>query len=137
MTVPLMNKLNGDERYDDAVKVYELGCERGFFATALGKSKEADVMLLAIGAFKEQNAKESLAKLEESRLLIEDDTSKPLQSKLIVFTQCDEHHIPVYHIEHQGSDSSEDFEEHHYPFAGKENVYVKLGIVEIGSGKLQ
>ncbi len=54
-------------------------------------------------------------------------------SRLIAFTEVDERHIPVYRIVHQGSDlvgpSAE--EDHRYPFAGKANAIVRLGVIDV------
>jgi len=53
-------------------------------------------------------------------------------SSRIAFTQYDTRHIPSYRIKHLGSEDSEGIEEEHeYPFVGKENAKVMLGIVPI------
>ena len=46
----------------------------------------------------------------------------------IAYQETDERHIPLYPIVHQGGDAWT-VEHHRYPFAGKENAKVKLGIV--------
>lgn len=43
----LLNKLVEDKRYDDAVKVFEYGVQRGF-QTASGRAYPTDVVMLAI-----------------------------------------------------------------------------------------
>lgn len=54
-------------------------------------------------------------------------------SQMIAFEQVDESNIPVYHIIHQGKDTTGDQaqEDHHYPFAGGENARVRLGVVSL------
>ncbi|HOT92090.1 MAG TPA: S9 family peptidase [Anaerolineae bacterium] len=49
----------------------------------------------------------------------------------LAFTEVDETHIPIYRIVHQGQDNvgAEVQEEHRYPFAGKANAKVRLGVV--------
>lgn len=58
-------------------------------------------------------------------------------SQRIAFTEVDETHIPLYRIVHQGKDETgESFQEdHHYPFAGKANARLKLGVVSIQGGE--
>ncbi len=51
----------------------------------------------------------------------------------IAYQETDERHIPLYPIVHQGGDSWT-VEHHRYPFAGKENAKVKLGIVAATGG---
>lgn len=51
-------------------------------------------------------------------------------SKFIAFEQVDENHIPIFTIVHQGKDTIEE-EQHRFPFAGKENPKVRLGVVSI------
>ena len=48
-----MNKLIEDKRYDDAVKVFEFGSERGF-STSTGRAFPTDVIMLAIEALYRQ-----------------------------------------------------------------------------------
>ncbi|MCG3134560.1 MAG: Dipeptidyl aminopeptidase 4 [Planctomycetes bacterium] len=52
-------------------------------------------------------------------------------SSRIAFEECDETHIPVYRIVHQGKDATGDAaqEDHRYPFAGQANAKVRLGVV--------
>ncbi len=54
----------------------------------------------------------------------------------LAFTEVDETHIPIYRIVHQGQDHvGEDAQEdHRYPFAGKANAKVRLGIVPVTGG---
>ena len=69
-------------------------------------------------------------------------------SHAILFTRTDESNVPVYRIMHQDVDSSSSgssstsnkhnnnnkstaYEDHRYPFAGKENPSVKLGLIQI------
>lgn len=54
-------------------------------------------------------------------------------SKKLAFVEVDESHIPAYRIVHQGSPDINDdsWEEHSYPFAGKDNAIVKLFVAEI------
>ncbi|PID87076.1 MAG: peptidase S9 [Chloroflexi bacterium] len=56
-------------------------------------------------------------------------------SQSIAFAEVDETHIPVYRIIHQGQDSvgEEAQEEHRYPFAGKDNAKVRLGVIRLDS----
>ncbi|MBK9262677.1 MAG: S9 family peptidase [Polyangiaceae bacterium] len=56
----------------------------------------------------------------------------------IAFTEVDETHIPVYRIVHQGKDAvgPEAQEDHHYPFAGKDNAKVRLAVVGVADGKV-
>lgn len=58
-------------------------------------------------------------------------------SQRLAFQEADETHIPVYRIMHQGKDAvGEDAQEdHHYPFAGRENAKVRLGVVSINGGE--
>ena len=48
-----MNKLIEDKRYDDAVKVYEYGIQRGFQSSS-GRTFPTDVVMLAIEALYRQ-----------------------------------------------------------------------------------
>lgn len=54
----------------------------------------------------------------------------------IAYCEVDERHIPVYRIVHQGSDevgpAAE--EDHRYPFAGRDNARVRLGVVPAAGG---
>ncbi|UJR25472.1 hypothetical protein I4U23_006818 [Adineta vaga] len=52
-------------------------------------------------------------------------------SEFIAFTQVDESNVPVFRITHSGSDDPDQVEEHRYPFAGKANVNVTVGIIDI------
>src|SRR5436309_2271712 len=52
---------------------------------------------------------------------------------LVAFEQVDESLIPIYPIVHQAREPLE-IEEHRYPFAGKENARVKLGVVSLDTG---
>jgi len=60
----LMNKLIEEQRYDDAIKVFDYGTQRGFNTTT-GRTFPADVVMLAIEGLYRQNSKESLAKAKE------------------------------------------------------------------------
>jgi dipeptidyl-peptidase-4 len=54
----------------------------------------------------------------------------------IAFEEFDERHIPVYRIVHQGADDPDGaFEDHHYPFAGRPNVHVRLGVATVDGGE--
>ncbi len=55
----------------------------------------------------------------------------------IAFTEVDETHIPVYRIMHQGKGEvgAEAQEDHHYPFAGMANAYVRLGVIATTGGE--
>jgi len=57
-------------------------------------------------------------------------------SKWIAFAEVDETHIPIYRIVHQGkSETGENAQEdHHYPFAGKENAKVRLAVISAAGG---
>mmetsp|Transcript_17781 Transcript_17781/g.35120 ORF Transcript_17781/g.35120 Transcript_17781/m.35120 type:complete len:852 (+) Transcript_17781:615-3170(+) len=54
-------------------------------------------------------------------------------SRFIAFELVDESHIPEYRIMHQGKDEvgAEAQEDHRYPFAGKANPHVRLGVVPV------
>lgn len=49
----LLNKLVEDKRYDDAIKVFEFGSQRGFTTTS-GRTYPTDVVMLAIEALYRQ-----------------------------------------------------------------------------------
>jgi dipeptidyl-peptidase 4 len=55
----------------------------------------------------------------------------------LAFAEVDESHIPVYRIVHQGQDAVGDGaqEDHRYPFAGKANAKVRLGVVSLAGGE--
>ena len=57
-------------------------------------------------------------------------------SQWLAFEEVDETHIPIYRILHLGEDQVGEGaqEDHHYPFAGKENVRVRLGVVSRQGG---
>jgi dipeptidyl-peptidase-4 len=59
-------------------------------------------------------------------------------STQIAFTEVDETHIPVYRIIHQGSDAVGEGaqEDHRYPFAGKANAKIRLGVVPATGGEM-
>ncbi|KAF8380041.1 hypothetical protein HHK36_027511 [Tetracentron sinense] len=59
-------------------------------------------------------------------------------SKYIAFTQVDSSEIPLFRIMHQGKSSvgSDAQEDHAYPFAGKSNVKVRLGVVSSSGGPI-
>lgn len=42
-----MNKLLEDQRYDDTMKIFDYGCQRGF-TTTTGRTFPSDVMMLAV-----------------------------------------------------------------------------------------
>jgi dipeptidyl-peptidase 4 len=58
-------------------------------------------------------------------------------SQSLAFAEVDESHIPVYRIVHQGQDGVGDGaqEDHRYPFAGKANAKVRLGVVGLAGGE--
>ena len=58
-------------------------------------------------------------------------------SKRIAFTEVDETEIPVYRIVHQGKDAvgTGAQEDHRYPFAGKANARVRLGVISVDGGE--
>jgi dipeptidyl-peptidase-4 len=58
-------------------------------------------------------------------------------SQWIAFTEVDETHIPVYRIVHQGKDVVGEGaqEDHRYPFVGKANARVRLGVVSVEGGE--
>ncbi|CAF4754376.1 unnamed protein product [Rotaria sp. Silwood1] len=60
----LLNKLVEDKRYDDAIKVFEYGMQRGFTTTS-GRTYPTDAVTLTIEALYRQNTKQSLAKAKE------------------------------------------------------------------------
>lgn len=53
--------------------------------------------------------------------------------RFLAYEQADDRHIPEYVIPHLGTDVPT-FESHRYPFAGAENVKVRLGVVPVGGG---
>jgi dipeptidyl-peptidase-4 len=57
-------------------------------------------------------------------------------SRWIAFEEVDERHIPVYRITHQGKDHTGEGaqEDHRYPFAGRDNARVRLGVISIAGG---
>ncbi len=57
-------------------------------------------------------------------------------SQQIAFAEVDETHIPIYRIVHQGKDTVGENaqEDHRYPFAGRANARVRLGVVSIEGG---
>ncbi|KAL4204805.1 hypothetical protein AMTRI_Chr01g133950 [Amborella trichopoda] len=61
-----------------------------------------------------------------------------LDSKYIAFTEVDATEIPIYRIMHQGKSyvGSDAEEDHAYPFAGKANVKVRLGVVPSSGGEI-
>lgn len=52
----------------------------------------------------------------------------------IAYQETDERHIPLYAIPHIG-DAEYSVETHRYPFAGKANAKVKLGVVAVDGGE--
>lgn len=52
-------------------------------------------------------------------------------SRFLAFTQVDESNVPIFRISHLGSDDPEQVEEHRYPFTGKSNVQVTVGIIDL------
>ncbi|CAF4091725.1 unnamed protein product, partial [Rotaria magnacalcarata] len=60
----LMNKLIEEKRYDDAVKVFDFGSQRGF-STASGRVFPSDVVMLAIEGLYRKNTKDALTKAKE------------------------------------------------------------------------
>ncbi len=54
----------------------------------------------------------------------------------LAFVEVDETHIPAYRIIHQGKDEVGDAaqEDHGYPFAGRDNARVRLGVVSSQGG---
>ncbi|GBG31615.1 Dipeptidyl peptidase 9 [Hondaea fermentalgiana] len=56
-------------------------------------------------------------------------------SQHIAFELVDESHIPEYRIMHQGKEEVGDSaqEDHRYPFAGKANPHVRLGVVSVAA----
>ena len=57
-------------------------------------------------------------------------------SASIAYCEVDERHIPVYRIVHQGSDEVGPAaqEDHRYPFAGRDNARIRLGVVPAVGG---
>src|SRR5262249_29586595 len=51
----------------------------------------------------------------------------------IAFQETDERHVPLYTIAHQGQ-ADPVVETHRYPFAGKANAKVRLGVVSVTGG---
>lgn len=98
----LLNKLVEDQRYDDAIKVFEFGSQRGFTTTS-GRNYPTDVVMLAIEALyrqvndsfldetfffpmeKFQNTKQSLGKAKEliSNVMQRDSDINPRTASLL------------------------------------------------------
>lgn len=49
----------------------------------------------------------------------------------IAFQHTDESHIPIFRIPHLASEDPHAYEDHRYPFAGKENARVKIGVIDV------
>jgi dipeptidyl-peptidase 4 len=60
-------------------------------------------------------------------------------SRWLAFEEVDERHIPEYTITHQGKNEVGEAaqEQHRYPFAGKENAHVRLGVVSRDGGEVK
>jgi dipeptidyl-peptidase 4 len=60
-------------------------------------------------------------------------------SQQIAFIEVDETHIPPYRIIHQGKDEVGDRaqEDHGYPFAGRDNARVRLGVIASKGGPIR
>jgi dipeptidyl-peptidase-4 len=58
-------------------------------------------------------------------------------SQWLAFTEVEERHIPVYRIVHQGKDEVGEgaHEDHRYPFAGRANAMVRLGVIPASGGE--
>jgi dipeptidyl-peptidase-4 len=58
-------------------------------------------------------------------------------SRWLAFEAADEAHIPIYRIVHQGKDATGEHaqEDHRYPFAGRPNARVRLGVVSVEGGE--
>ena len=52
----------------------------------------------------------------------------------IAYEEADDRHIPAYTIAHMGPDDTS-AEVHRYPFPGKANARVRLGVVDVGGGE--
>ena len=52
----------------------------------------------------------------------------------IAYEEADDRHIPAYTIAHMGADDTS-AEVHRYPFPGKANAKVRLGVVDVGGGE--
>lgn len=52
-------------------------------------------------------------------------------SRFLAFTQVDESNVPIFRISPSGSDDPDEVEEHRYPFTGKSNVQVTVGIIDL------
>ncbi|CAF0865470.1 unnamed protein product [Rotaria sordida] len=52
-------------------------------------------------------------------------------SCFIAFTQVDGSNVPVLRISHLGSEDPDHIDEYRYPFAGKANVHVTVGIIDL------
>lgn len=57
-------------------------------------------------------------------------------SARLAFTEVDERHMPAYRIVHQGADDTgpRAEEEHRYPFSGRANAKIRLGVVPAAGG---
>lgn len=55
----------------------------------------------------------------------------------LAYAEVDERHIPIYRIVHQGKDAvgADAQEDHAYPFAGRDNARVRLGVVPASGGE--
>lgn len=54
----------------------------------------------------------------------------------IAFQETDERHIPLLRIPHFGSQKVEE-EAHRYPFVGADNAKVRLGVVDLATGRIE
>jgi dipeptidyl-peptidase-4 len=57
-----------------------------------------------------------------------------LDSSSLAYIEADSRHIPHYPIAHQGKEIFE-IEEHRYPFAGRGNATVRLGVISVEGGE--
>jgi dienelactone hydrolase len=51
--------------------------------------------------------------------------------RYIAFQHTDDLHVPLFRIAHPGSDAPDEDETHRYPFAGKRNPVVRLGVLAV------
>jgi dipeptidyl-peptidase-4 len=59
-------------------------------------------------------------------------------SQRLAFVEVDERHIPLYRIVHQGKATIGEGaqEDHRYPFAGRDNAHVRLGVIPLQGGEV-
>jgi len=99
----LLNKLVEDKRYDDAVKIFEYGIQRGFNTTS-GRAYPTDVVMLAIEGLYRQNTKQSLEKAKElvSKVMERDSDINPRTASMLALLAIEQNE-PAFAMEVLGA----------------------------------